>query len=161
MKLLLVLLCAIGIATADFKCTSEGFFPTANNCQRYYFCDSDGVSTQYECPPPYLYDTLDNNCKRNINCVPFKCTATTMNSFIVHPTNPSIYAFCDAAQTAILFKCPRKKQFSMSTFGCRYVCEAEGYFAGSTDDQVFQCTKPRLGEWVQTIYKNEMLCGSN
>lgn len=84
-----------------------------------------------------------------------------INSFIVHPTNPSIYAFCDAAQTAILFKCPRNKQFSMSTFGCRYVCEAEGYFAGSTDDQVFQCTKTRLGEWVQTIYKNEMLCGSN
>lgn len=141
--------------SADFNCPEEGFFPDPKNCQNYFWCTAAKATAElWQCPVNYVYDALKGSCKKKFHaadCVTLKCTAenTKTSPFLVHAGNPNFYAFCDVAtMTATLFKCPKNQQFSS---GCKFVCKAEGYFAGSNNGQAYHCAKSGLN-WVQSIF---------
>lgn len=128
--------------TSGFKCSSEGFFPDPTNCDVYYFCTSTMAADQYQCPTGYVYDSLNFNCKKKAvtaDCVTMKCTKA--GDFVVNTRNPTYYAFCDATLQAQLFACPTGESFVKDSFGCKFVCKAEGYFAGPTPSEYYLCTK--------------------
>ena len=125
--------------TSSFTCPEEGFFPNPNDCQTYFFCDADKISEQWSCPDNYVYDALNGFCKRKVyatDCVVMKCTTTP--SVLVHKTNPSLWAFCDSGLNPILFKCPNNMVYDA---GCRYVCKAEGTFAGKNSAEAYVCAR--------------------
>lgn len=139
-----------GTGTSEFACPEEGFFPNPNSCKAYYFCDSAKKAEQWECPVNYVYNALLGYCKRQVSateCVTIKCTANMADPMVVHKGNPNFYAYCDSTQKAHLFKCPLNQQYSN---GCRYVCKAEGYFAGKTKTQRYHCARSGV-TFVQTI----------
>lgn len=133
----------------DFKCSEEGFFPNPKDCNMFYFCDSSLTANVWDCPDNFVWDALLGVCKRMVfgsDCVTITCTKS--NVVATHPRNPNYYYLCNAALTAIMFKCPTNMQYNA---GCKYVCKAAGYFPGKDARQYYLCTKNGL-TFTQSIY---------
>lgn len=137
-------------SSSSFDCPEEGFYPDPIDCRTYYYCaNSTEAAEVWQCPVNYVYDALNNNCKRkwwDWDCVTIKCV--TPNTFVVHTVNANFYAYCDADLLATLFKCPKNMKFSG---GCKFVCKFEGYYPGSTDSQYYHCANNWGQGWVVTV----------
>uniref|UniRef100_A0A182NQ04 Chitin-binding type-2 domain-containing protein n=1 Tax=Anopheles dirus TaxID=7168 RepID=A0A182NQ04_9DIPT len=141
--------CVTSTETASFTCTSTGVIPDPNNCNNYHVCLTVGASsTEYNCPPGYVFSIASSSCIRQMtaaNCVTVACTPR-VPSYVLYGTSRVYYAICDGVNrpTQIL-RCPNGALFTYfsnsSRFGeCVYTCSGQGNYPNSNNPSTyFQC----------------------
>lgn len=98
----------------DFICTSRGYFPNIENCQKFYYCTGLKRKYQsYKCRDGYVYNSKLKNCISSSvqpNCLFIDCRGNYQNSFLVYEPDPFYYVYCSADKTGFLigriYKCP-------------------------------------------------------
>lgn len=132
----------LSCTASAFTCTGTGTYPDPDNCKTYYICTAAGAEAfLMSCPTGYAFDSINKNCKKAPlakDCATIKCTAS---AFVVYPADKSYYAYCNADLRPLVFQCPQGEQFDVLTSGCKFVCSAEGYFAGPENTSFYLCFK--------------------
>ncbi|XP_034244932.1 uncharacterized protein LOC117647318 [Thrips palmi] len=123
--------------TTDFTCIDDeevqGYYPAPFSCGTYYVC-SKGVAYVYNCPADQVYDQVSASCvrldKNPGSCNSFNCAAN-VNKYLLYGPDPSVYAFCVSATSALVSKCP--ENYRMNPFNglepCRPYCSSAGRIA--------------------------------
>jgi hypothetical protein len=121
-------------------CTSNGYFPDPNDCQKFYFCVKD-TPTVYSCSNNFVYSHKQNSCIRrsvSSDCAVIKCKYTTLIEYVIYPKDPNVYGVCLRNRTTMMYKCPEEEQFDTKTSECIFVCNQVGLFALPGDERKYR-----------------------
>ncbi|CAD7089577.1 unnamed protein product [Hermetia illucens] len=142
-----------GVCAAEFRCSSEGYFPHPNDCSKYYFCDKvNGNAYEYSCGENRVYLSRQKSCTNRTNeteCETINCQDSP-NSFVHYGPHLAYYAFCSSEagrKETVVYKCPDEdtSEFDMETLSCVYRCPAEGrHFNPSSCASFYECYRSGL-----------------
>lgn len=144
---------------ADFKCTSEGFFPDALDCHRYYHCHEDdtGIMAEaHECPgTTYVFDPSGPNNKfcrltngNRAYCSEVKCTeGKTFENIIMrfswYPASLGQYVVsCIGGKAGFITRCPAGLTPNIKSIKpkCELACTRAAVAAHPTDaTKYYEC----------------------
>lgn len=142
--------CSVTDAQNSFRCTGSGFYPDANSCQVYHYCEKEGAeSDSYDCPEGYKYNTRTNHCQWSLfPCNSVVCNPNNKKVFSSFPGDNSYYVFCQydyadkpaAFLGAHVFACGKGSTFNENSASCEFRCPRIGLFVNTANPrQYYQC----------------------
>nr|AGM32769.1 chitin binding peritrophin-A domain containing protein [Coptotermes formosanus] len=132
--------CEPNVSTSAFTCTSEGYFPDPDDCQKFHLCVGTEAA-DYSCSSNYVYSHAKNACIRRAassDCAVIKCTYKTVVEYVVYPKDSSVYGLCIRGNPTVVFKCREGEQFDTKESKCNFVCKQEGLFPVPDDPRKYR-----------------------
>ncbi|XP_034244906.1 uncharacterized protein LOC117647305 [Thrips palmi] len=130
----------------DFQCNGGvGYFPAPFDCTKFYVCTAGDKAYVYNCPSQHVYDHGRAGCVRldenPASCFSFNC-AQNAQQYVLYAPNPSVYAYCVDANTALVAKCPENSRMNPLNGNepCKPYCSREGRIAdGDNVHGYYEC----------------------
>ena len=138
----------------QFVCMQVGFQPNPDNCQKYYYCSTDGVKFTplgLSCKADKMYNPLTTSCDllySPAKCVKIDCTAVKLFSQIPYGTSKQNFAVCaegpEKEPVPLMFACPDNTVANLTNAFldvCVYTCVKIGFFPHTLADNLyFECS---------------------
>lgn len=147
--------------TSSFVCTSNGYFPDPDDCQKFHFCVKS-KATDFSCSDNYVYSHQRNSCVRKIlssDCAVIKCKYSVPLEYVAYPKDSSVYGLCLRGYPTVVFKCDEGEQFDTKKSNCIFVCKKEGLFpVPGSNTKYRECFSTGINKFQ--LYERECPAGS-